>query len=64
MLFDIMPGAIVGAYLFVIWIFKTDSEIANVYFVGELGEVPILLIKLILSDTILNLSIITPKHHS
>ena len=64
MLFEIVTGGIVAVAFFARWIFEPDSEISNVQFVGELGGVLILLIKLILGDLILILSIISPKPHS
>ena len=44
--------------------FTPESEITIIYFIGELGDVPILLIKLILGVLILVLLIITPNCHS
>ena len=44
--------------------FEPKSEIAGVYFLGELGGVTILIIKLILGVPILNLLIIFPNRHT
>ena len=59
MFFEIMTGAIFGVASFARWVFAPESEIASVYFIRELGGVPILLIELILS-----LLIIYPNLHS
>ena len=47
MLFDIVTWDIVSVDLFDIYMFTSESVIANLYFLVEFGMVPILLIKLI-----------------
>ena len=63
MAFDIMTGAIVGVASFSIWVFTPEFAIASMYFLGELGGVPILLNKLILDVLILILFVIAPNRH-
>ena len=46
--FDMMTMGIIGVDLFDRCMFAPDYEFAGVYFIVELGGVPILLIKLIL----------------
>ena len=52
--FDIMTGSIVGVNSFYRWMFAPKYKMDSVYFIGELGGVPILLTKLILGVLILN----------
>ena len=64
MYFDIINGAIVCLPCLTGCMFTTESEIASVCLLGELGEVLILLIKLTLGVIILILFIIVPHRHS
>ena len=63
MSFDIITVAIVGVVCLDIGMFTSASEISSMYLLGELGGVPILLIKLILGVQILILFIIVPNLH-
>ena len=61
--FDIITGAIVGVASFSTCMSTPESSIFSVYFLVELGGVPILLIKLILGVLILILLVFVPNHH-
>ena len=61
--FDIKTVAIVGVSRFAICVFAPECAIDSIYFLVELGGVPILLIKLILGGLILVLFIIGPNRH-
>ena len=63
MFFDIITGDIVCVASFAICMFAPESVIVGVYFLGELGGVPVLLIKLILVVPILILFVIYPNRH-
>ena len=63
MLFGITTEAIFGVASFARWMFAPQSEIACVHFLGEVGGVSIILIKLILGLLILILLIISPNLH-
>ena len=63
-LFYNMPGDIIDVASFSGWIFAPESAISSVYFLGELGGVPIILIKLILGVLILILFIVSPNRNS
>ena len=63
MSFDIITEDIIGVDSLNIWMFALESAISSVYFLGELGGVPILLIKLILGVLVLILFIIYPNYH-
>ena len=63
MSFDIITVAIVGVVCLDIGMFTSASEISSMYLLGELGGVPILLIKLILGVLIVILFIIVPNLH-
>ena len=63
MSFDSTTGGIVVVAWLDICMIEPNSKIASVYFLGELGGVPILLIKLILGLLRLILFIIAPNRH-
>ena len=63
MFFEIITGDIVCVASFSRLMFARESMVVGVYFLGELGEVPILLIKLSLGLLVLILFIISPNPH-
>ena len=63
MLFNIITGVIVGVYSFSKWMFSPEPVIASVYFLGELGGILILLIKLVLGLILLILFNLAHNRH-
>ena len=58
-----MTGAIMGVACLDRCMGVTESDIASLYLLGELGGVPILFIKLILVLLILILFVVAPNRH-